>query len=334
MAKIYVHCNGNNTVGLGHFFRCFYLCKALQSSDRNHQISFIGNFSAIPAKKLKQNDFPVIPLKHTSASRLAKASEQADAILIDSYQIDQKFIETLNSHSFTTIYFDDFGKLDFSKVGTIINFRVGAEELFNYHSRNELKGAKFFPVTPELQNIRMQKLGSEIQSIRNILVCLGGSDLYKVGQSLAQTAADSFNDAQVTLLSNETQKAKILPSNTSPVHTLPLTQHIESFLETADLLITGGGRLKYESAYCCIPNATLSQTKDQRKDTRILASKKLTLDLGLAENFTPIKASQQLRIFEDQHFLKDFSTQSFREFSTNSTQILAEHISNAINRAN
>ncbi|MFT5319602.1 MAG: spore coat polysaccharide biosynthesis predicted glycosyltransferase SpsG [Chlamydiales bacterium] len=326
MAKIYVHCNGNDTVGLGHFFRCFYLCKALRNFNPKHQIFFVGNFSSMPTEKLQQNSFSIIPLDTTDATLLVNQSPKADAVIIDCYRIDQKFIDYMNQCPFTTIYFDDFGKLDFSKAGTIINFRVGAERLFNYHSSNELKGAKFFPVTPELQLIRKQKLCKKVQAIQNILVCLGGSDLYNVGHTLAQTASEVFQDAQVTLLSNQAPPQKKHFPNPSLVNVLPLTQHIERFLKKADLLITGGGMLKYESAYCGIPNATLSQTKDQRKDTLVLASKKLTLDLGLAENFTPVKISQQLKKFENRQFIKEFSVQSSSEFSTNSSEILAEHI--------
>jgi UDP:flavonoid glycosyltransferase YjiC (YdhE family) len=48
----------------------------------------------------------------------------------------------------------------------------------------------------------------------------------------------------------------------------------------ADLLICGGGLVKYECGYCAIPTVTLSRTPEQEEDSLRLVRKDLTFNLG------------------------------------------------------
>jgi len=65
--------------------------------------------------------------------------------------------------------------------------------------------------------------------------------------------------------------------------TKKLDYSIEKYFEKTDVIINGGGLIKYESAFCGIPSATLSTTNDQHQDTIILAKNSLLYNLGNQE---------------------------------------------------
>jgi len=85
---------------------------------------------------------------------------------------------------------------------------------------------------------------------------------------------------------------------------------------------------KYEAAYCCIPNATLSRNEGQASDTRILSKCNLTYDIGSSEQLKNYSENVKNKLFKffDSDMLSLIRQCSKNNFVTTSTLDLAKII--------
>jgi len=166
--------------------------------------------------------------------------------------------------------------LDFSNHDLVVNFRVGVDDI-SYEAKNEALGENFFIYKPELDQIRTHyQFSPEVNKVL----------FFGTGTNKSNA---TFNELPAFLIS-EFPQLKIIHITNQPLDisseqysSKAYTNSIETFFEDADVTINGGGLIKYEAAFCGIPCATLSTTKDQHDDTEILAQKGLLFNLGNQE---------------------------------------------------
>jgi spore coat polysaccharide biosynthesis predicted glycosyltransferase SpsG len=73
----------------------------------------------------------------------------------------------------------------------------------------------------------------------------------------------------------------------------------------ADACITGGGLIKYESAFMGVPAAAVAQNEGQDGETRALTRAGLVFDLGLADDRSDGELASALGSFLGDHDLRD-----------------------------
>ena len=71
--------------------------------------------------------------------------------------------------------------------------------------------------------------------------------------------------------------------------------NIEKLLASCDVCINGGGLIKYEAAFCCIPSASFSTTKLQDEDTQILTKSGFISNLGFDDAQESIYLADMLK---------------------------------------
>lgn len=280
-----MNCEANDKSGLGHFQRCLQLADAFRIHRPEVEVIFFGAYDDFAADLLQRSGLVFNDAfdgwNHESVTSLDAMA--ADFVIVDTYRAPQSYYDGLSARGKLWGAFDDFGKQDLSAASLVINFRVGAEQLFDYGSRQQALGPACFPVAAGFQRSRECHQAMQLNpEVENVLICMGGSDLHRAGPVLAGSAAQVFPAANIRLLTAEASAY-----SSERVEVLPLQAEVLPFLEQCDVLITGGGRLKYEACYLGIPNATLSQTQEQHEDTRIMADSGLTLDLGRGDTVDP-----------------------------------------------
>jgi len=291
MHRIVFNCNQTKQQGFGHFFRCLNFARHLKRENK-FLISFTGRFSPFSSSTLKEENFRILPLK--CDKDLFDLVSNFDFIVTDRYDINQDHLDKLSCNKLIkSIVLDDFYKLDFSNHDLIVNFRVG----INYQYcrvKNKALGENFFIYKPELDKIRSNY---QFRPVVNKLLFFGTG---------TNKSNSKFNELPAFLIS-EFPQLKIIhitnqPLDISSEQYIPkaYTNSIETFFQGIDAIINGGGLIKYESAFCGIPSATLSITRDQNEDTEILADKGLLFNLGNQE--IENKKVIQERLF---HFIKD-----------------------------
>ena len=103
---------------------------------------------------------------------------------------------------------------------------------------------------------------------------------------------------------------------------------MEKYLEKTDVVITGGGLTKYECAYSCIPNASLTQTVEQDEEVQTFANAGLTYYLGMAVNLDlkKDKVVKKLKEFISLNVRRSLFENGKNKFTTESTQTLVQAI--------
>ena len=99
----------------------------------------------------------------------------------------------------------------------------------------------------------------------------------------------------------------------------------------ADVAITGGGLIKYESAYMAVPVAAIAQNEGQDRETRVFSRAGLAHDLGLADAVTDADLTASLDRFLGDASLRRAMASRMRDAfvadpSANAAQTLLEAI--------
>ena len=319
MRKIAFNCNQTKKQGLGHFFRCLNLAKHM-SILRNCNIYFLGEFSSFSNKILNELGFKII--KVNSKKAIESYIDDFDILITDRYDIDQDYLNFLaNNKEIKKVFIDDFNVLDFTQQDLVINFRVGASA-FNYNSKDYALGPEYFIYTPILSKIRMNyKFRNDV----NLVLFYGTSTNQSNSffMKLPQYLIKTYKNINVIHLTNHLSFFKH-----KRYKTINLNPDIEKHFETADIIINGGGLIKYEAAFCGIPSATLSTTIEQHEDTLVLEKENLLYNLGCQTNTEKINLEEKLNCFIQDSVLRQSLYEEGRKF------FKPRSITNLINKIN
>jgi spore coat polysaccharide biosynthesis predicted glycosyltransferase SpsG len=328
--RLILCCDANVQSGLGHFTRCFDLALALQAQQPAWQLAFLGDYSEHARDTLSRAALGVLPAAANSFSiaDLRARLTPDDVVVVDSYLAGQPLHDFLNERGTRWAAFDDLGAHEYAGAQLVINSRIHAGQLFRYRSARAALGPRFMPLPAELSRLRQARealvLGPEVQSI---LIFVGGTDLYAVGEDLARAASEVFSRASIQWIMSGAAPERPLPRN---VTCLPLQPSLTPLLASADLLLSGGGRLKYEAGFALVPNAALSQTPLQAADTAILAEVGVTWDLGQASHFDALTLARRLAPLAQLEIRTQMSEQQRAQFPSHENQPLLAMLREAL----
>ena len=297
-SRILIRCDCDGSVGFGHFSRCLSLARVLRAQARSSQLAFWGRYDAFAERALKRYRIPRLhaPARGYAARDAAAAlaaSRGFDVLLIDSYRPEQAYLDALQGQRCKLAVMEDRQVLDLSGADLVICFRAGAERA-SHGATQEALGLDYLIVKPELRAIRRRNLARRAWRVRNTLVFFTGRDADPalLKKAVRATIA-ALPDSKVSYLTKDGRPLRGL-DGAAPRRSRP---DIEKLYAEADLIVTGGGLVKYESAYCGIPNVALPQTALQNQDTKILTARNLSFDLGMANRINVDAVAKRLASF-------------------------------------
>lgn len=277
MLPLRVLCNANADVGYGHFFRCLFLVNEWQrlTSQSAQWFGDIDDHLHIHCASVNKHDW------ETAILQVSRSTPSI--VLCDSYLINERHVSDLAMHN-KVIAINDFGEFAFGNALAVINFTVSANG-YAYTSKHRLLGPQYFLCHPSLDAVRAQNIDSdtpfEIAS-GNILIAMGGFDRHQIGEQLAMRLGKAFPAANITLLGKYADVPNCsLPAN---VETIAHTDRMDRLFQRANLVISGGGLIKYESAYCGVVNVVLAQTDEQMQESQQFKALNLCETYGMARN--------------------------------------------------
>ncbi len=274
--KIIVICNGNEVVGFGHLSRCLNIIENFNAHYSGYLFSFLGLYS--------EDALLMIERCSTDYKIEIKLISDIDnsCLLIDDYLMTQEALDALTNNNKVLIV-DDFNLLNYKDCSLVINFRSQAD-LYQYNAKNLALGIEFFPAPLSFIDIKKHQIKKTLTEIENILVFIGGNDQNNIGLKVSKRLAKIFPRAVINFVSRLEINTKEIEFNNIKVYCVQPV--LDSLLLDADIVVSGGGLLKYESIYCAIPNYAINQTHEQELDTNILESQGLTIDLGMSESYS------------------------------------------------
>ena len=328
--RLLICCDANAQSGFGHFSRCLNLARELQAEQPQSHIEFCGDFSEFAAGLLKTYQFKQFNAHHflDGNSFFESINASYSHLLVDSYAFDQHFIDAATSGSLNCILMDDFMKhSDYSKVDLLINFTIQAHAL-PYRAKQVALGTPYFPVKPELKAVREVKLTASKFELRSIAICLSAMPEYKAMEmQLVELANRLLQGCKITLLSNHHAALELKGVNGNQLLLQKPGNAMEEIYRNSDYIVSGGGLVKYEAAYCAVPNATVSLTEGVAKDTAIFEKEYLTAAIGTAMEFDAASIEKKWDMELKSFNFSKFQASSKRLFDTASTKNLVHLIS-------
>ncbi len=323
-------CDADQKNGFGHFSRCLNLARGIKTKYPSADLSFFGNFNEFATNLLKnyQIDQILIPprLNNDHKYQLGIAKEY-DYFVLDSYLIEQDYIDCFSNQSFKFVKIDDFNDLNLEEVDLTVNFCFQAHK-FSYLSKKVCLGVSYFPVREELKSIRIKNEKYLNETIEKIVIFIGGADHYNVGEKVIISLDEMFSNIKINLITSKPSNNHFETLHSNDISCLPVIPEIETYLADADMVVTGGGLTKYECAYCGIPNASLTQTSDVYAEAQSFAEAGLTYDLGMAVDFEKQKIINDITRLSSFSLRKTMVAHCNENFILNSTQNFVDSIIN------
>ncbi len=323
--KFLIRCDADDKNGFGHFSRCLNLARGIRRHVPEAKMSFWGHFNDRAKQLLGQYNMESV---QANGNSLALAYKY-DCFILDNYFINQDYINQFINHPFKFIKIDDFNDLDLQNVDLVVNFCSRGSE-FAYKARKKCLGVRYFPIREELKVVRLKKIKNFKGNIGQILIYLGASDIHKAGGKLVDILDQLLMNTKITFISAKTGNKKRVSERNNQIVCSSDFQNLEDILENTDFVITGGGLIKYECAYCCIPNASLTQTPEQDQEVQAFAKAGLTYYLNRAEYFdrNKDKIAKGLKDFMALPTRRKLYEKAKQTFETDSTENIVMEIVN------
>ena len=297
-------CDATTDIGFGHLSRCLALAEAFALD--GVASTFTGKFTSAAKDQIGAAGFKHIGLK-APVNGMAREEEgpsinckhPADFVVVDSYRADRAYLENLKKLGLATVVIDDFCKLDAYPCDVIVNFTWEAPTL-PYPAGPALVLGHNNLLTRRKLVARRQKSVERNRDgpVNNLLVAIGGSDPKGLAMRIVRLLSEVDREVCVHVLGqNEAQLQSALSHFAPGSAIVPRQPDLSEPLLWADAAITGGGLIKYESAYMGVPAAAIAQNEGQDGETKVFSGAGLAFDLGLADTVADRELANALSIF-------------------------------------
>lgn len=327
-------CDAADTIGFGHLSRCIALAEALRLSGVTS--IFAGQFNDAAQDQITAAGFEFThldqPVNTTTAQQehpAIAASQSADFVVIDSYRADHHYLAGLTSLGHATVVIDDFCALENYPCDVVLNFTWEAASLNYPVGPTMLLGPAYLPARRRLVDVRADSVERDRRGpIKNLLIAIGGADPKNIAARLVDTLQDHHSALCIHAIAQDDGPLAAILNNFAPGSlVVPRQPDLSRQLLWADAIITGGGLIKYESAFMGVPAATIAQNAGQDGETKVLSKAGLVFDLGLADSLTDEELAAALGIFIADEELRGAMGSNMRETFTADP---AAHAANAI----
>lgn len=333
-------CDATADIGFGHLSRSIALAEALRLSGISSL--FAGMFDAAAGDQIAVSGFDRAGLAGPVNSEAAErqladlmTKESPGFIVVDSYRADAGYLSGLEALGCAIVLFDDFGALETYPCDVVLNFTWAAGSLGYPEGPLLLLGPGYFPARRRLVELRPRSVERRRRgAIRNLLIAIGGADPKRLAARLVRILRNDHSDICLRVIAaNEADSADLTTGFAPGSLVLPRQPDLSEPLLWADAAITGGGLIKYESAFMGVPAAAVSQNEGQAGESRALTRAGLVFDLGLADDRSDEELSGALhRFFADDDLRDGLATRMRETFPADPSAHAARAIIEAIGR--
>lgn len=284
--------DASETIGAGHGMRCVTLAIGLKQ--RLKQLGMKADFHFVSTKSAqllvslyRQNGFlhSVVDTVDSSVDHI-----KADVWIVDHYQLDRVFEQTLTNRNLKVMVIDDLANrmhdchllLD---TNFLENYKNRYNELVNESCRL-LLGPSYAILREEFYAL------SEVQckALRQILICFGGSDPHNMTMfalNALRLLDDNCIEANVVINDNHKARNEISEQiqriNSKTIHKVQLhinSRNMSHLMQTATLMIGAGGSMHWERCVIGLPAIIISVADNQRETSQYLADKNVCDYIG------------------------------------------------------
>lgn len=271
---LYIRADMNQIIATGHIMRCLAIADAARETGED-TVFLLADTQAV---ELLENRGYAYVVLNTPWNEMDKELETIKSIinehnikslLIDSYQVTEKYLEELTKVT-RTIYLDDLNAFHYP-VDSIIcyaNYYKKFAYEVNYPIDKLHLGLQYVPLRKEFQNCSPKEIKERVE---NLLLLSGGTDNYHVLRSLLESI-DIEEYRQIYVICGkynadyEMLKMKYQDHPNISIH--KAVTDMKRYMEQADLVITAGGSTLYELCAVGTPAISYSFADNQLDNVR------------------------------------------------------------------
>ena len=271
---IYIRADMNEQIATGHIMRCLSIADALRGL--GEPVRFIlADEQAVSL--LKQRGYDAIVL-HTQWNCMEEElsvlsqvirNEHIDKLLIDSYQVTQRYLAEL-SKLVTTFYIDDLNLFEYPVDAVICyaNYWKKFQYKINDKRATYLLGMKYVPLKQAFWNCEAKIISEKAD---NLLILTGGSDPFNVTEQILDSI-DTYQFQTIDVICGiyNTNYNKFVKKyeNNKNIKFHQAVNNIEEYMNNADIAISAGGTTLYELCAIGTPAISFSFADNQLDNVR------------------------------------------------------------------
>lgn len=262
---VYIRVDANSKIGMGHMMRCISVAEALM--DEGEKIQFlVAQNDATDILEKKGLPYIVLNTDYTDMESesllLEKIFNENEKILVDSYQVTEKYLKFLKRFG-QVIYIDDVHSFEYP-VDCVINGNIYGEQM-EYRVPISLRGCKYAMLRKEFS------LEKNKREPKNILITTGGSDPYGFTEKIIEHILNDpvlkkeQYDVVCGKFSGSYEKLCELGKKHSNFHIHQNVKEMWKLMQKAKVAVTAGGTTMTELSCMGVPMVGFSFADNQKK---------------------------------------------------------------------
>lgn len=262
MDTIYIRVDMNPVIATGHVMRCLSIADEIR--DLGGNVVFI-TADEYPVEVLKSRGYEPV-LLHSDWRKMEEELPQLlnlieelqiEKILVDSYQVTEKYLQTLREYVQVT-YLDDLDAFSYP-VDCLICY-ANYYDVFSYGEKKGKKGyclgMDYVPLRKVFGNASPKAISDKIQKV---LLLSGGSDSCGIIERMVEVFKDNSHITLMTVCGRFYEGYEALKEKYKKYPNLLFYQNLsnlEEYMKETDLAISAGGTTLYE--LCALGTPTIS----------------------------------------------------------------------------
>lgn len=265
---IYIRVDANNIIATGHLFRCISIAEALK--ELGEDVTFI--MADNNGVSLLEGWFPYIILDtdwRDMNSELAilcdiLAKEEARKLIIDSYQVTEKYLSELRKHV-KTVYIDDVNAFyyDVDELICYANYYRNNKYEERYSQIKLLLGCNYVPLRKDFRSVPDKVIKPDVDEL---LIMSGGTDSYNFIGNILENIDDISQYKRVNAICgryNANYDVLYKKYKGTNVNIVRSTDNIIDYMLSADVALSASGVTLYELCACGTPTLSYVMADNQ-----------------------------------------------------------------------
>jgi UDP-2,4-diacetamido-2,4,6-trideoxy-beta-L-altropyranose hydrolase len=302
-----------NEIAVGHLSRCINLASTLEAL--GNEIIFISYDDDEAIIRLKVTGFKYYLTKnkindqkciHEELSLISKHKDEARVVIVDSYEVNNKYFDELRKLFLAIVYLDDLG-LDF-EVDMVINPSSSFKSI-DYIAPTALCGLDYL-----ILNDKYKFGGTESVKTESMLITFGGVDHYDLSSKLIPLIESIDNKLKLNIIigpyyDNLNQIKTAINNSNLNIQLYSGLKDLRPIMLQSDIAITAGGVSIYELMALSIPSIGIALWDNQKSNIESLARQGAIIPLYYFEGkeFEMQLIESLKKLISDVSFHKDIS---------------------------
>lgn len=252
MNSLWIYTEGDQQRGMGHIIRCQAYASGWKKLGGN--VHWVVNSQDISTKLfLKNEDI------HWSfwQENLEIVKDRNSFAIVDSYFASKSALQFISKNHLLAVYMDDTFRLSYPR-GLVVHPTPIATPPHESDAQ-WLSGFKWQPIRSSFLELEERAIISD--SISNILVIMGGTDIRNLTSMMLILAKSIFPDADIHIISN-----KVTDSSTDKIHYYRnlTSDQMAGLMKKCDIAISAAGQTIFELISCQLPSVIIEVAENQR----------------------------------------------------------------------